>query len=156
MAIGSADRVNEKRSVKTINVSQAEGLALGWLVAKADTNLYPVGDIRLLDGKLLSINAGDYEYSDRWRQYSPSTDWSQGGPIIEREGINLSVDYQDSALSNDMVQIGWKGNLWNNSVPGTAGFLQWAYGPTPLIAAMRCFVASKLGETVEVPEELCK
>ena len=80
--------------------------------------------------------------------------WAQGGPIIEREGINLSVDYQDSALSNDMVQIGWKGNLWNNSVPGTAGFLQWAYGPTPLIAAMRCFCVSKLGTTVEVPEEL--
>lgn len=83
-----------------------------------------------------------------------STDWAQGGPIIEREGVNLSIDYQDDALSNDMVQLGWKGNLWNNSVPGTAGFLQWAYGPTPLIAAMRCFCCSKLGETVEVPEEL--
>lgn len=28
------------------------------------------------------------------------------------------------------------------------------YGPTPLIAAMRCFVASKLGDEVEVPDEL--
>jgi len=28
------------------------------------------------------------------------------------------------------------------------------YGPTPLIAAMRCFVASKLGEEVDVPQEL--
>jgi hypothetical protein len=26
--------------------------------------------------------------------------------------------------------------------------------PTPLIAAMRCYVASKLGDTVEIPEEL--
>ena len=83
-----------------------------------------------------------------------SRKWEAGGPIIQREGINLSVDYQDDALSDDMVQIGWKGNLWNNSVPGTAGFLQWAYGPTPLIAAMRCYVASKLGDEVEVPEEL--
>ena len=86
--------------------------------------------------------------------YNPSINWAQGGPIIEREGINLSIDYQDDALSNDMVQIGWKANLWNNSVPGTPGFLQWSYGPTPLIAAMRCYCCSKLGETVEVPEEL--
>lgn len=27
------------------------------------------------------------------------------------------------------------------------------YGPTPLIAAMRCYVASKLGEEVEIPDE---
>jgi hypothetical protein len=27
-------------------------------------------------------------------------------------------------------------------------------GPTPLIAAMRCYVASKLGDEVELPEEL--
>ena len=83
-----------------------------------------------------------------------SRKWEAGGPIIEREGINLSVDYQDDALSDDMAPIGWKGNLWNNSVPGTAGFLQWAYGPTPLIAAMRCYVASKLGDEVGVPKEL--
>ena len=83
-----------------------------------------------------------------------STNWLWGGPIIQREGINLSVDYQDDALSDDMVQIGWNGNLWNNSVPGTAGFLQWAYGPTPLIAAMRCFCCSKLGDVVDIPEDL--
>jgi hypothetical protein len=29
-----------------------------------------------------------------------------------------------------------------------------AQGPTPLIAAMRCYVASQLGDEVEVPEEL--
>jgi len=33
----------------------------------------------------------------------------------------------------------------------------WGYiseGPTPLIAAMRCYVLSKLGEEIEIPEEL--
>lgn len=29
-----------------------------------------------------------------------------------------------------------------------------AEGPTPLIAAMRCYVASKLGDEVDIPEEL--
>jgi hypothetical protein len=32
------------------------------------------------------------------------------------------------------------------------GFFQ--KGPTPLIAAMRCYVTLKLGDEVEVPEEL--
>lgn len=45
-------------------------------------------------------------------------------------------------------------------------FVHWAYGevftrryysgPTPLIAAMRCYVASNLGEEVEIPEEVLK
>ena len=137
-----------------IKTSELIGPALDWAAAKADDNLHPKGDVRLLDGKVFTIEAGDYERSDRWQRYSPSTVWAQAGPIIQREGINLSVDYQDDALSDAMVQIGWKCNLWNNSVPGTAGFLQWAYGPTPLIAAMRCFCCSRLGREIEVPEEL--
>jgi hypothetical protein len=28
------------------------------------------------------------------------------------------------------------------------------WGDTPLIAAMRCFVTSKLGDEIEIPEEL--
>ena len=75
--------------MKTINVSQAEGPVLDWLVAKANNDLHPVGNVRVLDEKVFSIEAGDYERSDRWQQYNPSTDWSQGGPIIERENIAL-------------------------------------------------------------------
>ena len=134
--------------MRTVRVAEAEGPVLDWLVCKASGmfDTYP----QYAAGKaFLEKHQGSSA-----AYVHPSSDWAQGGPIIEREGINLSVDYQDSALSNDMVQIGWKGNLWNNSVPGTAGFLQWAYGPTPLIAAMRCFCVSKLGESVAVPKEL--
>ena len=70
-----------------------------------------------------------------------STDWLWGGPIIERE--NISVGYQG--------HLGVPLNsLWyaTNRV-GACGF-----GPTPLIAAMRSYVASKLGDEVEVPDEL--
>ena len=130
-----------------VKTSDLNGAALDWAVAKIENPEW--WEDGYMDGDpLAALDMDDGE------AYAPSSTWSQGGPIIEREGINLSVDYQDSALSNDMVQIGWKGNLWNNSVPGTAGFLQWAYGPTPLIAAMRCFVTSKLGNEVDVPEEL--
>ncbi|NDB69110.1 MAG: DUF2591 domain-containing protein, partial [Methylocystaceae bacterium] len=29
-----------------------------------------------------------------------------------------------------------------------------AYGATPLIAAMRCYVASKLGNEIQIPQEI--
>jgi hypothetical protein len=68
-------------------------------------------------------------------RYSPSTDWSQGGPIIEREKID-SIYHQDA-------------KLWQCSMFGR-GHIQ-AFGNSKLIAAMRCYVASKFGENV--PDE---
>ena len=76
-----------------------------------------------------------------------STDWAQGGPIIERERIELSFlsfDEIDEALP-----------IWH-ACKYVRGVLKEEQGPTPLIAAMRCYVASKLGEIVEVPRELYK
>jgi hypothetical protein len=72
------------------------------------------------------------------RDYPYSTDWVFGGPIIERERIN-TLDH---------------GSSWNCFYSrGPRVGQRWS-GPTPLIAAMRCFVSSKLGDTVEVPDEL--
>jgi len=76
--------------------------------------------------------------------YTPSTDWSQGGPIIERELIETTPDLSDRVVI-------WFAEIWPDiSKPCTAR----GNGPTPLIAAMRCYVASKLGDEVEIPEEL--
>ena len=66
-----------------------------------------------------------------------STDWSQGGPIIERELI-------ETTRGGAYAEHFWKAT--RNSIT--------AYGPTPVIAAMRCYVVSKLGDEVDVPEEL--
>lgn len=65
-----------------------------------------------------------------------STNWSFGGPIIERECIELHT-----YSANDDGVVTWRANDYMD-------------GHTPLIAAMRCFVVSKLGDEVEVPEEL--
>ena len=75
--------------------------------------------------------------------YSPSTDWSQGGPVIEREKI--SVELKPHGY--------WMASFQNNYADEKE-FL--SLGSTPLIAAMRCFVASRLGDEVDVPEELVK
>jgi len=68
-----------------------------------------------------------------------STNWAQGGPIIEREKIALIPP-------NERI------DEWEAVHPDRMHNEE--YGPTPLIAAMRCFVASKLGDEVDVPKEL--
>jgi hypothetical protein len=72
--------------------------------------------------------------------YTPSTNWSQGGPIIERKIV--SIDKEEGGKR-------WAAFAWRSDRD-----LQKSIGPTPLIAAMRCYVASKLGDEVEVPDEL--
>ena len=102
------------------------GPALDWAVAKCEK--YPMG-IWYDEDQLPMIR------DDEVPEWRPSTDWSQGGPIIEREGI--TVQRVTDAL--------WDAHCQR---------LHRADGPTPLIAAMRCYVASVLGDTVEIPEEL--
>jgi len=103
-----------------MKTSELTGAALDWAVAKCE-------------GYRLDLVPED--------SYTPSTDWVQGGPIIEREGINL---FQRKGLAAK------EGKPW---LAYTASQLEQA-GPTPLIAAMRCYVASKLGDEVDVPDEL--
>ena len=79
------------------------------------------------------------KWVDPERRYlceSASTKWSQAGPIIEREGLCVNPDFPR----------GWM------AITNNAELIQ--FGPTPLIAAMRCYVASKLGDEIEIPEEL--
>lgn len=106
--------------MKTIKVSEATGPALNWLVAKCE-------------GIELRPHRGGWSYA------AFSTNWAQGGPIIERERIQIRP------------LTGSRGQFWEAyaGLYGGSGD-----GETPLIAACRCFVASRLGKEVEVPEEL--
>ena len=101
-----------------IKIGELNGAALDWAVKKA-----------------IKKDGGYFLPSKDYKNISHSTDWAQGGPIIEREGIAL----------------GQTGDGWEATCDGCI----YISGPTPLIAAMRCYVASKLGEEVEVPEEVC-
>jgi hypothetical protein len=71
--------------------------------------------------------------------FEPSTNWAQGGPIIEREAITVSE-------GSPVVGLEW--------MACDRGSTHIQHGPTYLIAAMRCYVASKLGDDVSIPEEL--
>ena len=115
-----------------MKTSELTGHALNWAVAMCEgyTDLHKIAG-RMPHEPQLGIWPPRKEYGvmDLW-ELSYSTDWAQGGPIIEREGIALLP-------------------TWTAERPGFS-----ADGPTPLIAAMRCYVASKLGDEVEIPEEL--
>ena len=78
--------------------------------------------------------------------------WPAKRPLPQLEYIILSLD---TAFTED----GWYANMYNRMTDSTEGYSGDTYrcggeGPTPLIAAMRCFVASRLGDEVDVPEEL--
>lgn len=114
------------KTIKT-NTSELTGAALDWAVAKCEGHQWRMGD-----------RYPQYAHKETscWMTWHVSTDWAQGGPIIEREVDSV---YEHKALE-----------CW--AAKSKEGDLR--YGPTPLIAAMRCYVASKLGDEVEVPEEL--
>jgi hypothetical protein len=82
-----------------------------------------------------------------------STDWAQGGPIIEREKIG--VWWATHYVDEDGVEYGnhWYAEVGCTDENADSRYCGVADGPTPLIAAMRCYVASKLGDEVEVPDE---
>jgi hypothetical protein len=114
-----------------IKTSELIEAALDWAVAKCE-NVEP-------DENNKPIWFGD---GDERVEYTPSSDWAQGGPIIEREGIGLD-QYADYPR--------WQAFTPAPEQPSGQAVCN---GPTPLIAAMRCYVASKLGDDVDVPEEL--
>jgi hypothetical protein len=112
-----------------IKTSELTGAALDWAVAKCEGIDYGKDDVRF---------RGAYA-----RKYS--TDWAQAGVIIERESMGLwwATHYVDEGVEY--------GNHWYAEDKNGDGVRT---GPTPLVAAMRCYVASKLGDTVEIPKEL--
>jgi len=117
-----------------MNTSELTGAALDWAVAKCETNI-ALSSVKDIGGQLRANGNGESI------RYAPSTDWAVGGPIIERESILLDK-YPDG---------GWVGQKWisDELMPAYE-----AGGPTPLIAAMRCYVASILGDEIAIPEEL--
>lgn len=134
--------------METIKVSEATERQLDWLAARIEG--LELHCNALLDGQIKQgwWVSGYYMDPNNWVPLSLlnySTDWARGGPIIEREGINLGTQRNEPGFKPHIDYL-WHAQLDQRVYVG--------YGPTPLIAAMRCYVASKLGETVEVPEDL--
>jgi hypothetical protein len=122
-----------------MKVSELTGAALDWAVATIEgyTELHRMEN-RWDHEPHLAMHPPRREYGvvEMW-QLGFSTDWAAAGPIIEREKITLE----------------WTGERYSDWM-GYIRHGEECFGPTPLIAAMRCYVASKLGDEVTIPEEL--
>lgn len=164
--------------MKKVKVSEATNIQIDWMVAKAlgEIGVAPsqcsychhFEERAICDGAEFRCHLGDLSWCDGYVSDDPfgdgisaeygihekcplkagtateaySTNWSQGGPIIEREQIQVWYDCGD-----------WCAALPGDSAMDRAGD-NWDSGPTPLIAAMRCYITSELGGEVEVPGEL--
>ena len=110
-----------------MKTSELTGKVLYWAVAKCEGFSATVDEYGCL---ILRENVVD--------RFDPSTNWGWGGPIIERERVGVEPLGADAT---------WMAQTYNEA----GRVLQRQYGPTPLIAAMRCYVASKFGKEVAVP-----
>ena len=130
-----------------MKTSELTGKPLDWAVAKCEDERDVLFCQRQY-GRLLVRTPGDHETHDSEWVYTPSTDWAQGGPIIERE--KFTVMYDDD-WKYDPTDPEDNGERWMAD-NGDSYYNPTQYGATPLIAAMRFYVASKLGDDVDVPE----
>ena len=119
--------------MKKVKVSEASGVVLDWMVAKCEGYTATLKPTEVV----YTHPDGTWHHNRNW---NPSGNWTQGGPIIERESIDIEWDPNGKPVV--------RAQTWVNKV------LYQVYGPTPLIAAMRCLVVSKCGLEVEVPEQL--
>jgi len=125
-----------------MKTNKLTGVALDWAVAnceKLDVYTDCVG-MAMREWAVFVDFSNDYCNV----HYQPAKHWGWGGPIIEREKIELrwdvTLEYPDDGV--------WFASIDPSDEVITA--------TTPLVAAMRCYVASKLGDEIDVPEELEK
>ena len=110
-------------------IQELTGALLDAAVAKAEGMRFECGR-----NGCYATSGGPYGHMAYWR---PSAHWADGGPIIERELHGVEWFKGD-------------GMAWIASY-GDAECPRGETGPTPLIAAMRAYVASKFGDEVELP-----
>lgn len=111
-----------------IKVSEAAGPVLDYMVAQCEGV-----DVRWSAAHEQLLQVG-YHYA----VWQPHKNWAQGGPIIEREMITITP----------AEHAGWQAFAWPKHSA--------TWGDTPLEAAMRCYCFAKLGDEIDIPEELCQ
>lgn len=127
-----------------IKTSELEGAALDWATGVAVKG--PDCVIYEDDGSHVSAHSyHEKTTSGYWHGWMPSTQWSQGGPLIDEHGISFATvgtGPRDASGKEPVVSI----------ISGIDGGI--GQGPTHLIAACRAIVAAKLGDNVDVPDAL--
>ena len=131
-----------------VEASTAEGIALDWAVGQCDKRKLYLAKSK----RLMTANYGTFNHRHGAPWYEPSSNWLQGGRIIQSNRITL--DITDTAYDDKTDEcIKLKTPEWWSSIGEVT-----ARGSTPLIAAMRCFVTSRLAEAgltvIELPPDV--
>jgi hypothetical protein len=124
-----------------IQTADLTGAALDWAVmvcVKGEKTRH-----EFEDGKLYLVVSRELvgHCQDISQPFMPSTRWQEGGPLIGKYMIAFACFPEDEVKP-----------VWAYCCSGKGE----EYGPTHLIAACRAIVASKFGDTVSVPKELCQ
>lgn len=118
-----------------IKTSKLKGRQLDWAVAKCRGLLAPNG-LRLSDEYWDSLAANQYG--------GISEDWAQGGPILSSERISRTINHSGV----------WIAYWTSGYTEGDEGKMHMQVDNSELVAGLRCVVARKLGEEIDIPEEL--
>ena len=128
-----------------VKVAEAFDVVLDYMVAVALGGTEPWFDT--VDTYWIKLDDEDRALSTKWsdqQNFAPATLWVHGGPIIEQLRSDSAYQFLIESDGDNVHVLSWPSAHVHFS----------GYGTTILIAAMRCYVASKLGPEVEVPDEL--
>ena len=103
---------------------ELSGTALNWAVARATGTPDVLATNLVMDG------------------YSPSSDWSQGGPLLNEYAVSVRPVSDAQWMAEEFVTHNKAGAAESRNCN--------AY----LTAAMRVIVMAEIGDVVDVPEEL--
>lgn len=122
-----------------IKTAELIGEALGWAVAIAE-GLSPIIAPAAYGNPARVFVQSSSEFVDDYR-YRPWQDWTDGGQLIDKHQFNIVAGNTHGLC----VVKSWSMGVVARTYPD---------GETHLIAAMRAIVAARLGEEVEIPNEL--
>ena len=135
-------------SMIEVKTAELSGPALDWAVARANgfaVQVRPYAEFcNASTGHKVKVRYHRvwYEFDGDLEEYSPSADWSQGGPLIEKYAVKIEHFPGETIASKANARIAMHSTAY------------WQSGPTPLVALCRAIVAANLGDAVSVPEEL--
>lgn len=132
-------------------------VALDWAVAEASRQDYPWMKTYLSkSGRLMTANYGEFDPRKGVPFYQPSQNWNEGGYIIEREKIGFWFVHEcvDEDGKIERAEQWYAEYAYTEETADST--YHFSTGPTPLIAAMRCYVLCKLGEEVTLPDDIAK
>lgn len=133
-----------------VNTADLVGAALDWAVGSAlGAEVRPHAFCKE-PGSYVQPGCTVFPNGNAYSRFKPSTDWSQGGPLIEKHGIRL-----ERSRDGHSWFAGWmfSASGWNARYETFDGEDDFG-SSSALVATCRAIVASVLGETVSVPKEL--